>query len=250
MEKTAHEIFTTTDYSIFKKLRGNRDISEDKKRVEGIKDSILKNGYKPNPIRVNEKMEVIDGQGRLEALKELMLPVEFQIFPGENINDCRALNSAGKVWKPKDYIYSYADEGIDAFVKIKQLMKEFGYNERIVGIPLKLRLSVKKKIISKNIKISDEEYQKARKTLAEMNKYDDAVKKYHGRYCSKYEAICYMVTHGVNTQEMLKAIRKTTPDEFNSSTKESMIRSFQDAYNKGKIKNNRIYIYESYRKGE
>ena len=58
-------INTTGDYGIFKRLKGNRTVT--RSRVEKIKNSINKVGYIKSPIVVNEKREVIDGQGRCQA---------------------------------------------------------------------------------------------------------------------------------------------------------------------------------------
>ena len=61
------QVFETRDYDQFKKLNGNRNINES--QVDGIVHSILEVGYQPVPILVNEFMEIIDGQHRLEAVK-------------------------------------------------------------------------------------------------------------------------------------------------------------------------------------
>ncbi|WP_299997811.1 ParB N-terminal domain-containing protein, partial [uncultured Clostridium sp.] len=66
-------IQNTKDYLIFKKLEGNRPVVN--RRVNKIIASIQNVGYITSPLIVNEKMEVIDGQGRLEALEQLKMPV-------------------------------------------------------------------------------------------------------------------------------------------------------------------------------
>ena len=70
--KSSEEMFRTTDYDAFKRVLGNRKVLED--RVSKILASFDKIGYIPVPIIVNEKFEVIDGQGRLEACKRRGLP--------------------------------------------------------------------------------------------------------------------------------------------------------------------------------
>lgn len=77
--KSSEEMFRTTDYEGFKRVIGNRRVMEE--RVTKILASIDKIGYIPIPLIVNEKMEVIDGQGRLEACKRRGLPVNFIIKP-------------------------------------------------------------------------------------------------------------------------------------------------------------------------
>lgn len=67
--------YITRDYSVFKYLKGNRGINL--KNVNSIVDNVRDNGLLPTIVIVNENMEVIDGQHRIEAFKQLNLPVEF-----------------------------------------------------------------------------------------------------------------------------------------------------------------------------
>lgn len=108
MEKVGN-VYSTKDYNLFKILDGNRTV--EKSRLNKIRDSIATHGYIHCPIVVNEKFEVIDGQGRLAALKDLGLPVEFNMFEGLTINDCIVLNTTGTPWTIMDYIESHADRG-------------------------------------------------------------------------------------------------------------------------------------------
>ena len=85
MEKI-NTVNRTTDYSLFKRLEGNRNVLEI--RVKRITASIKKVGWIQNPVIVNEKMEVIEGQGRLEALKRLGMPVDYIIVPGIGLDEC------------------------------------------------------------------------------------------------------------------------------------------------------------------
>lgn len=100
-------VYRTTDYDKFKTLDGNRTV--EKSRVNKILKSINDNGYIHCPITVNERMEIIDGQGRLEAVKQLGLPVEYIVFKGLSINECVALNVYQTGWTLMDYIESHAD---------------------------------------------------------------------------------------------------------------------------------------------
>ena len=66
--KEVATVYRTEDLSIFKTLKGNREVKENRKQT--LIESIDKHGYITNPIIVNERFEVIDGQGRLAACKE------------------------------------------------------------------------------------------------------------------------------------------------------------------------------------
>ena len=90
MNKKAINVMVTDEYDLFKTLEGNRRVLD--LRARRIIRSIEKVGYVINPIIVNEKYEVIDGQGRLEALKRLNLPVYYIMIEGIGIEECRTLN--------------------------------------------------------------------------------------------------------------------------------------------------------------
>ena len=85
-KESAYNVYTTTDYGIFKRLVGNRDIPES--RISKIVESIQTIGWVHNPIIVNERMEVIDGQGRLTALQRLKMPVEYIVAEGAGNKEC------------------------------------------------------------------------------------------------------------------------------------------------------------------
>lgn len=105
--KASYDVYVTTDYSMFKFLDGNRDVTYFKRIISCIQYL----GYIGAPIVVNEKMEIIDGQNRFEALKILGLPVEYIIRPGLGINDVIALNTHSKKWSMMDFLSSHAKQG-------------------------------------------------------------------------------------------------------------------------------------------
>lgn len=125
MSSRTVEIYDTMEYSIFKRLLGNRHIRNN--RVAIIKASIENKGYISNPIIVNEKMEVIDGQGRVEALRQLNMPVEYRILPGLGIEECRAMNLKPTAWTIEDFVESYAESGNENYARLKGLHEGYGF---------------------------------------------------------------------------------------------------------------------------
>lgn len=121
--KIIGNVYTTDDLSIFKILEGNRNVEAS--RVKKIKESMIKNGYIHSPIIVNENMEVIDGQGRLEALKSLGLPAEYVVFTGLTVKECIALNAYQTGWTLMDYIESFADRGNKSYEFLLHLIKKY-----------------------------------------------------------------------------------------------------------------------------
>lgn len=113
-------VYKTTDYKVFKRLKGNREINQ--LNLINLKESIKKNYY-PTPIYVNEKFEVVDGQHRLSVLEELSLPVYYIILEGATIETVHTFNTQGLKWTLKDFAKSYAEAGREPYIKFLELHK-------------------------------------------------------------------------------------------------------------------------------
>lgn len=119
----AKKIFTTENYGMFKPLIDNREVKT--RTTQKIVESIKTVGYITNPIIVNEQMQIIDGQNRLEALKSLGMPVDYVIVKGAGINHCRALNINQSNWTTMDYIKSYANGGNTSYKYLLNLIEAY-----------------------------------------------------------------------------------------------------------------------------
>ncbi len=135
MDNTYAVVKKTNDYTKFHTLKGNRIVA--RTRVEKIIASIKEVGYVMNPIIVNERMEVIDGQGRLEALTELQLPVYYLIVPKAGIRECVAMNINQMQWTTIDYIRSYAERGNENYKALLSAIERFN-----PGVPVRIIASV------------------------------------------------------------------------------------------------------------
>lgn len=113
----------TMNYEIFKTLTGNRDI--DLPNVRSLVKSIRENGYIGTPILVSQNFEVLDGQHRLEALKQLGLPVPYEIREMD-LSQVQALNSASRKWSQIDYIRSYASMGFEEYILLLNYVDKLG----------------------------------------------------------------------------------------------------------------------------
>lgn len=118
------KIATTKNFNQFKTVTGNRQITET--HVKRLMASIGRKNLLPfAPILVNENMEVIDGQHRLEAAKLLGLEITYIIAPGARIKDVQLLNAHQKQWTLEDYAESYALQGYEDY----QVLKSFYQNQ-------------------------------------------------------------------------------------------------------------------------
>jgi hypothetical protein len=103
-----HQVVQTRSYSMFKYMNGNRALSE--QNIRAIMHQIQQHGQQ-QPIIVNEKYEIIDGQHRLEACKRLKRPVLFYKKQGATIEHVISTNVVGKKWTTLDYFNRFASEG-------------------------------------------------------------------------------------------------------------------------------------------
>ena len=118
-KKIINQVLITNDYSLFSKLKGNRNINHAhyKRLKESIKEESLL-----VPIIINEKYEIIDGQNRFEAWRELMLPIPYIVVKGYGLPQVQRLNSNIKNWSMKDYADCYSTLG-NKHYKIYQTFK-------------------------------------------------------------------------------------------------------------------------------
>jgi hypothetical protein len=89
--------------------------------MEAIKK---KNMLSINPIIVNGKMEIIDGQHRLEAAKALGLHIFYLKDADITKEDIATLNSNNKNWSTMDYINYWTIEKRDGFDKLSSFLSE------------------------------------------------------------------------------------------------------------------------------
>lgn len=156
-----YNVYVTRDYGIFKRLVGNRDIPES--RISKIVESIQTIGWIHNPIIVNEKMEVIDGQGRLTALQRLKMPVEYIIAEGAGNKECVYMNMNMVNWKLPDFIKSYAEQGNENYQRLLSLMEKYADGNLNIIFTAIYRISKAKtrEIKSGILQLTEEQYEAA-----------------------------------------------------------------------------------------
>ncbi len=113
----------TNNYDIFKKHPSNTPINET--IVQKLMDSMRqKNMLMLKPILVNEKMEVLDGQHRLEAAKKLSLSVHYIVQKDAEDMDMVLLNANQRTWKLADYHNFFLTQGAPEYRKLEDFTKQ------------------------------------------------------------------------------------------------------------------------------
>jgi hypothetical protein len=122
------KIYKTFDYDMFKVLDGNRSVHNlhFKRIVFSMSQQHLL-----TPILVNEKMEIIDGQHRFEASRQLEQPIYFIVAAGYSLSEVHRLNTNSKNWAPADYIQGYRSLGNKNYTTYNQFKEKYnlGHNE-------------------------------------------------------------------------------------------------------------------------
>ena len=117
------KIEKTKDYDMFKYREDNR-VKIVQRHVSQLVESIkARNLLELRPITVNQEMEVMDGQHRLEAAKILGVHIYYQVEKSLKPIDIITLNVA-KRWTMSDYVNYYSKNGYVEYQKLEKFIKE------------------------------------------------------------------------------------------------------------------------------
>lgn len=118
-------IMVTENYDMFKKIGGNRKINKANyaKIVKSMKEEQL-----IIPIVVNEKYEIIDGQHRFTACKDLGKPVYFYMVRGYGLDQVKRANIASSNWKKENYLDMFVAEGNETYKEFEEIKERYDLN--------------------------------------------------------------------------------------------------------------------------
>ncbi len=123
-------IKSTKDYDMFVLRADNRekiDLSHVRKLCESIKS---RNLLEMRPIVVNKDMEVLDGQHRLMAAKQLGVEIYYQEEKKLEADDIIRMNIS-KAWGIGDYLNFYCHHEYPEYKKLSEFMKKHGLNLKV-----------------------------------------------------------------------------------------------------------------------
>ena len=242
------KVFETKEYDRFKRLYGNREVAEG--RIRKIISSIRKVGYITSPIIVNERMQVIDGQGRLEALKRLDLPVHFIIVPNIGIDECIAMNINQTNWTLIDYINSHAETGNVSYMYLRNLI--MAYNKKLQNKVLFYVLTGKIDNSSSDIKdgrfqCTAEDYNRAQKILQWLITFCPVINRVKGHSEYYYEALAFCFEDPeIDTKRLETKIFQLQANLIPVTNMLQALEQIEEIYNNRIQK--KVYVKTNYRK--
>jgi len=250
------KIYTTTDYDKFVFTDWNRNISNS--RVVLMVESITKVGWLPQPILVNEKFEIIDGQSRVMALKQLGMPVEFIIMPGIGRKECQALNLFQKNWTTKNYIDSYVADNNEHYIWLKEVIARYS-KALTTSVVINVAIGKGRSYIlggQKNIIVNDGRFKlsPSEKTYVEnvlfyLSRFSDTIDYVGGRKETFFGAIMFLYQlEELDRERICKVINDARYDGLVSSgTVEGWLQQIETLYNKRLQKCSRVDIVHEYK---
>lgn len=240
------QIHTTTNYDLFKFMEGNRSVSE--KRANSIGESIDKNGYIFNPIIVNEKMEIINGQGRFTALKKRGMPIDYMVAEGVGVNGCRALNTTMQKWNIFDWVKSYADIGNENYLNLLDLASWHG-NYSINSIIKIVAHGNRKSVINGELKLPNAAKIESDALLTYIDKFYNYLKPIPGRLECMISAIsfCYKCK-AINNKRLFEKFEKRYTSLRPFVNFDGCIEDLESIYNNKVSAREKVYFKAEYDK--
>jgi hypothetical protein len=245
------EVQTTKDYSKFKFIAQNRQTSSThiSKLVESIKK---KNLTKDFPIIVNDRMEILDGQNRFEALKALNLPVNYRLSVEMSTDDISLINSMFKKWSLEDFLHQYISQGMESYVKLREFMSWSNVDSVMLALKIIRNIGATTNKgggpgvggeNSNSFKIGRFLYPKddsiARKTVLRLKELSQFLKKknpYDRSLIVAYD--CIIRTEGFDYDRLVSKLQNYPVEVYNDAN--TLIIAFENAYNYNAPHNKKI----------
>ena len=128
---TVADAKVTKNWSNLKFLEDNRD--KDDAAIKRLAESIKQFGQL-QPIIINEKGEIIDGQTRVDACKLLGFPVLYVISKGATIKEVILMNNIQRGWLNRDYLKCFCHSNHKKHLeyrKIRAFLDAYGLNHSV-----------------------------------------------------------------------------------------------------------------------
>jgi hypothetical protein len=240
----------TTDYGKFSFLDANRDYNRG--HVEKLKTAFQEVGNltQVQPILVNEKNQIIDGQHRFIACSELGLPLFYTVAEGLRVEEARSMNILHRRWISEDYLKSYIASGNKEYIKFAKLMEDYGFSHSTTLYYSQGSLGTRgggpnsgifKQFREGNFVLEDEAMVRSLlQKLAEVREVTPFVQQ------RPFATALYRVflNENYDHKRMLKKLRTTGQRHLRSySTAEDNLRMLESIYNNGYSERNQVRLY-------
>ena len=226
-------IYKTKNYKMFSKMRGNRKI--DNTNLRRIQASVKEiNLLSKQPILVNDKYQIIDGQHRLKIAEKLKIHVYYIIGKKLQLEEVQKLNNVSKKWELADYMESHAKLGKEEYIYMKQFYETY-----------KLPISTCVLLLSGNRNDYGESFKngkfkiKSKENAVQTATFINTLKKENPHYCLKGFILALKEVRRKNPNEKRLVEILTAGVKQQINTKE-YIQEIQNKYNHGLLVKNKL----------
>lgn len=236
-------IKVTSDYDKFSFIKANRDQSRG--HIETLKKAFeeIGNLTKVQPILVNDRFQIVDGQHRFTAIKELGEPVYYTKVSGLGVNEARSMNLLHRTWRVDDFAKSYALSGDKNYQKYIQLKEDYGFSHTVILLYISNRLDntgTLQEFREGNFVIEDEDGAVDR--LEYLSKAAEAAPIVSYRPVA-LAMLKLMQIEGFDRDRMLTKLEKYGHKIERVDNVESNMRQLEDVYNQNVALSNRTRLY-------
>lgn len=219
------EIIWTDEYDAFNLYEMNRDIDKNYV-VNKIKKSLLEQGWLPDfPMLVDEDFNIIDGQHRFIAAKELGIKIPVKISKAFTDQQMIVINNATKRWTDKDFIAYRAKKGDVSARKLTTLCNRYNLTVRAAmrAASLYTKCSIREAVLP------DFDFNKAEKIVEQILEICEVIKEKSGRLM---ESLSTFVKHPDYDHERMLNKLSNQLDRFHKcNTVGAYLELFENIYN-------------------
>ena len=174
-DEVAYKVYSTLDYDKFKYIDGNRDVEH----LSNLRKSIKEHGWYRQPILVNERFEIIEGQHRFVVCKENDLPIEYIVQNGLRATDCAPLNTGRTNWRARNYVHLHSMNSVD-YMYFEELLQRFKFSARVTYVATGKSLTgggVTKVLNGGTLKCNSDDYEKGCRNLQWLSQFNEDIKR-------------------------------------------------------------------------
>lgn len=248
-------VYKTSNYSWFKKFDWNRKTEDI--HIRRLIQSYEEIGQIPIPIVVTSEGQIIDGQHRFEAAKEVGLPIYYIINDNITAEQCEKLNIISSKWKVADKIHSRAERGNINYVRLEALVnsyKNFSPN-LIAAVASHITVSggaITGKINAGTIEISEEELSRTSNILDYLDgELIEVIRRKKGKISCMIDVIIFCYEYDkIDSKKLKEKIINNYPRaEYVAPAKTiDAVSIVQDIYNYRSHEENKVYFFDEWKK--
>lgn len=238
------KVHQSTDYDKFSLIATNREISRG--HVEALKRAFTEAGNLTaiQPILVNERMQIVDGQHRFTACMELGETIHYTEVKGLGIHEARSMNILHRNWLIDDYAKSYAESGDPNYQRYIDLKEDYGFGHTatmlyIVGAERKKQFAEFRR---GEFTCTDDDIKLARVRLSRLADMEGLVDHYKRGYFIR-ALLKVMNAEGYDHKRMLKKLEAHPELVRQYGSTVDYVRMLEEIYNYKNAESNRVRFF-------